>query len=75
MLFLPGLSMIAGGFKYSEQKFNPRAAGVGSLLLFIAIVGTVFESCEWSDVQVRSLRPSFFMCLVDIPNLATTAVS
>lgn len=39
MLFLPGLSMVAGGIKYREQKFNPSAAGVSSLLLFIAIIG------------------------------------
>jgi Ca2+:H+ antiporter len=39
MLLLPGLSMIAGGIKYKEQKFNPVAAGVSSILLFIAVVG------------------------------------
>lgn len=39
MLLLPGLSMICGGIKFKEQKFNPVAAGVGSILLFIAIVG------------------------------------
>jgi Ca2+:H+ antiporter len=39
MLLLPGMSMIFGGIKFKEQKFNPVAAGVGSILLFIAIVG------------------------------------
>lgn len=27
LLLLPGLSMIAGGLKYQQQKFNPVAAG------------------------------------------------
>lgn len=39
MLLLPGLSMILGGLKYKEQKFNPVAAGVGSILLFISVIG------------------------------------
>lgn len=34
-----GLSMIAGGIKYKEQRFNPVATGVGSLLFFVAIIG------------------------------------
>jgi len=44
MLLLPGMSMIVGGIKYKEQKFNPVAAGVGSILLFIAVVGTCSPS-------------------------------
>lgn len=39
LLLLPGLSAIAGGLKYHNQNFNPVAAGVGSILLFISIVG------------------------------------
>eukprot|EP01127_Copromyxa_protea_P018337 TRINITY_DN5749_c0_g1_i1.p1 TRINITY_DN5749_c0_g1~~TRINITY_DN5749_c0_g1_i1.p1 ORF type:complete len:647 (-),score=127.09 TRINITY_DN5749_c0_g1_i1:1490-3430(-) len=41
LLLIPGLSMIAGGIKYPNQKFNPVAAGVGSILLWIAIVGVL----------------------------------
>eukprot|EP01127_Copromyxa_protea_P019376 TRINITY_DN6264_c0_g2_i2.p1 TRINITY_DN6264_c0_g2~~TRINITY_DN6264_c0_g2_i2.p1 ORF type:complete len:666 (+),score=150.88 TRINITY_DN6264_c0_g2_i2:1-1998(+) len=39
LLLLPGLSMIAGGIKYQQQNFNPVAAGVGSIYLFISVVG------------------------------------
>eukprot|EP01125_Pyxidicula_operculata_P006261 TRINITY_DN2174_c0_g1_i1.p1 TRINITY_DN2174_c0_g1~~TRINITY_DN2174_c0_g1_i1.p1 ORF type:complete len:658 (-),score=76.15 TRINITY_DN2174_c0_g1_i1:268-2241(-) len=39
MLLLPGLSMIIGGMRYKEQHFNPKAAGVSSIMLFIAVIG------------------------------------
>jgi Ca2+:H+ antiporter len=48
-LLLPGLSMIAGGIKWKEQKFNPVAAGASSLLLFIAVVG-IFSPTIWYQV-------------------------
>jgi Ca2+:H+ antiporter len=31
--------MIAGGIKYKEQQFNPTAAAISSLLLFVAVIG------------------------------------
>eukprot|EP01122_Echinamoeba_exundans_P007279 TRINITY_DN2199_c0_g1_i1.p1 TRINITY_DN2199_c0_g1~~TRINITY_DN2199_c0_g1_i1.p1 ORF type:complete len:637 (-),score=100.40 TRINITY_DN2199_c0_g1_i1:45-1955(-) len=40
LLLLPGLSMIVGGFKFKDQKFNSVAAGVGSIMLFISVVGS-----------------------------------
>jgi len=46
MLLLPGLSMIIGGIKYHEQKFNPQAASVSSLLLFVSIIGA-FTPTIW----------------------------
>lgn len=39
LLFVPGISMIIGGIKYSNQRFNPKAASVSSILLFVAIIG------------------------------------
>jgi len=39
MLLLPGLSMIAGGFKRKTMHFNPVAAGVSSVLLIVCIIG------------------------------------
>lgn len=35
-----GLSMICGGIKFRNQKFNRVSAGVSSVLLLISIVGT-----------------------------------
>lgn len=40
LLLLPGLSMIVGGIKFKDQKFNSVAAGVGSIMLFISVVGS-----------------------------------
>uniref|UniRef100_UPI001EAF486C low affinity vacuolar monovalent cation/H(+) antiporter-like n=1 Tax=Oncorhynchus gorbuscha TaxID=8017 RepID=UPI001EAF486C len=37
ILFIPGISMIIGGFKHREQRFNSRSAGVSSALLFISV--------------------------------------
>ncbi|NP_001020678.2 cation/H+ exchanger protein 1 [Danio rerio] len=47
ILFIPGLCMIIGGFKHSEQRFNSRSAGVSSALLFIS-VGGVFAPTLFS---------------------------
>ncbi|EPZ32884.1 hypothetical protein O9G_004769 [Rozella allomycis CSF55] len=48
LLLLPGLSMITGGIKKKEQKFNSKSAVVTSTLLYMAIIGaftpTVFYS-------------------------------
>eukprot|EP01126_Amoeba_proteus_P036514 TRINITY_DN3728_c0_g1_i1.p1 TRINITY_DN3728_c0_g1~~TRINITY_DN3728_c0_g1_i1.p1 ORF type:complete len:663 (-),score=117.89 TRINITY_DN3728_c0_g1_i1:1323-3311(-) len=44
MLLIPGLSMIAGGIKYKQQKFNTTATGVSSVLFFVAIIGAFFPS-------------------------------
>lgn len=39
ILFIPGISMIIGGLRHSEQRFNSRSIGVSSALLFISIGG------------------------------------
>jgi len=54
MLFLPGVSMVAGGLRYKEQRFNPASAGVSSVLLLISVIGaftpTIFYSAFGSYV-------------------------
>ncbi|XP_038155942.1 low affinity vacuolar monovalent cation/H(+) antiporter-like [Cyprinodon tularosa] len=47
ILFIPGVSMIIGGLKHREQRFNSRSAGVSSALLFIS-VGGVFAPTLFS---------------------------
>uniref|UniRef100_A0A669C1J2 Cation/H+ exchanger protein 2 n=1 Tax=Oreochromis niloticus TaxID=8128 RepID=A0A669C1J2_ORENI len=39
ILFIPGICMIIGGLRHSEQRFNSRSAGVSCALLFISIGG------------------------------------
>ncbi|XP_023651324.1 cation/H+ exchanger protein 1 isoform X1 [Paramormyrops kingsleyae] len=47
VLFIPGISMILGGCRHQEQRFNSRSAGVSSALLFIS-VGGVFAPTLFS---------------------------
>ncbi len=39
ILLILGLSLIAGGFKYKEQRFNKENTGMQTSMLFIAIIG------------------------------------
>lgn len=39
--------MVAGGVKFKNQRFNATAAGVSSVLLIVAIIGTpLCRVCE-----------------------------
>lgn len=42
-----GISMIIGGFKHREQRFNSRSAGVSSSLLFISVGGKTSCAMRW----------------------------
>ena len=44
VLFLIGLSMIAGGLKYKEQRFSKDSAGLSSTMLIIVVVGLAMPS-------------------------------
>jgi len=39
ILALPGMSMLTGGIKKKEQRFNAKSAGVSSTLLILSIIG------------------------------------
>ncbi|KAF9219238.1 hypothetical protein BS17DRAFT_789717 [Gyrodon lividus] len=41
VLLMPGMSMCAGAFKKKEQKFNAKSAGVTSMMLIMAFIGTL----------------------------------
>jgi Ca2+:H+ antiporter len=44
VLLLIGLSMLTGGLKYKEQKFNKESAGLSSTMLIIAVAGLALPS-------------------------------
>jgi Ca2+:H+ antiporter len=44
VLLLVGLSMIAGGLKYKEQRFNKDSAGLSSTMLIIVVMGMALPS-------------------------------
>jgi Ca2+:H+ antiporter len=58
MLLLPGLSMIAGGFKYKEQRFNPSAAGVSSVMLLVSVLGAFTPTIFYTIYGNHSLNCS-----------------
>ncbi|KAI6039684.1 hypothetical protein EDC04DRAFT_2895020 [Pisolithus marmoratus] len=41
VLLMPGVSMCAAAFKQKEQKFNAKSAGVTSMMLIMAFIGTL----------------------------------
>ncbi|XP_051545223.1 uncharacterized protein LOC127435646 isoform X3 [Myxocyprinus asiaticus] len=72
ILFIPGICMIIGGLRYTEQRFNSRSAGVSSSLLFISIGGvfapTLFSKaygnlvCEDCTNSTGTNSSGSFMC-------------
>uniref|UniRef100_A0A673K2P6 Low affinity vacuolar monovalent cation/H(+) antiporter-like n=1 Tax=Sinocyclocheilus rhinocerous TaxID=307959 RepID=A0A673K2P6_9TELE len=69
ILFIPGICMIIGGCKHSEQRFNSRSAGVSSALLFISVGGvftpTLFSKaygnfiCEGCNISLSNTTKPF----------------
>ncbi|KAI0754891.1 hypothetical protein C8Q80DRAFT_1093587 [Daedaleopsis nitida] len=41
VLLMPGMSMVSGAFRRKELKFNAKSAGVTSMLLIMAFIGTI----------------------------------
>ncbi|PCH40171.1 hypothetical protein WOLCODRAFT_116813 [Wolfiporia cocos MD-104 SS10] len=41
VLLMPGVSMCSGALRQKEQKFNAKSAGVTSMLLIMAFIGTL----------------------------------
>ena len=58
ILLLIGLSMIFGGIKYREQRFNTDSAGVASTMLLIAVAGlalpTIYSVLTGKSVIIMS---------------------
>jgi len=44
LLLIPGLSMIVGGIRHEEQKFNRVTAGVSSMLLLVSLLGALLPT-------------------------------
>ena len=65
ILLLIGLSMLFGGFKYREQKFNKDSAGVASTMLLIAVAGlsmpTIYAVLTGNSAMVMSRAVSIIL--------------
>ncbi len=44
LLLVLGLSFATGGFRHKEQKFSPRAAGIHTASLFLAVAGLLMPA-------------------------------
>eukprot|EP00005_Dracoamoeba_jomungandri_P001707 CAMPEP_0174254412 /NCGR_PEP_ID=MMETSP0439-20130205/3737_1 /TAXON_ID=0 /ORGANISM="Stereomyxa ramosa, Strain Chinc5" /LENGTH=759 /DNA_ID=CAMNT_0015335975 /DNA_START=135 /DNA_END=2414 /DNA_ORIENTATION=- len=56
LILLPGLAMIAGGYKKKQQKVSVAVTGVSSALLFIAIVGAFTPTIFYNFYGVYDIR-------------------
>jgi Ca2+:H+ antiporter len=76
VLLLIGLSMVFGGTKYKEQRFNKDSAGVSSTMLIIAVAGLVLPSMysllTGKPAHAMSLSVSIVMGIVYILSLFYT---
>ncbi len=58
ILLVLGLSVLAGGIKYSKQRFNRTAAGLGSTLLALSVIGLLVPAFFHIIVEERLSKGS-----------------
>lgn len=79
VLLLIGLSMLAGGLKYKEQRFNKDSAGVSSTMLIIMVVGLALPSLYNVTVgkpeQTMSFAVSIILGIIYLLSLLYTLVT
>ena len=59
VLLMPGMSMCGGAVRRKEQKFNAKSAGVTSMMLMMAFIGTLTPTLFYQTYGTVSLRSSF----------------
>jgi Ca2+:H+ antiporter len=78
VLLMPGMSMCSGALRRKEQKFNAKSAGVTSMMLIMAIIGTLTPTlfyqtygnvCELSPLY--ALRMSYVLTPILAPTVST----
>lgn len=58
VLLMPGVSMCSGAIRRKEQKFNAKSAGVTSMLLIMAFIGTLAPTLFYQTYGSVSLTAS-----------------
>ena len=58
-LLMPGLSMCSGALRKKEQKFNAKSAGVTSMMLIMAFIGTLTPTLFYQTYGNVSIMDSF----------------
>jgi Ca2+:H+ antiporter len=76
VLLLIGLSMLAGGLKYKEQKFNKDSAGLSSTMLIVAVVGlampTLYDLLIGKPEKSMSFAVSIILGIIYLLSLVYT---
>lgn len=79
VLLLIGIAMLAGGFKYKEQKFNKDSAGLSSTMLIVAVVGvglpSMYSMVVSAPARQMSLAVSIILGIVYLLSLVYTLVT
>jgi Ca2+:H+ antiporter len=79
VLLLIGLSMVFGGLKYKEQRFNKDSAGLSSTMLIIAVAGlalpSIYSMLEENPTHAMSLAVSIVLGIVYLLGLLYTLVT
>jgi Ca2+:H+ antiporter len=79
VLFLIGLSMVAGGIKYKEQRFNKDSAGLSSTMLIIIVVGlampSMYSIVVGKPAQEMSVAVSVILGIIYLLSLFYTLVT
>lgn len=61
VLLMPGTSMCAGALRKKEQKFNAKSAGVTSMMLIMAFIGTLTPTLFYQIYgNVSTIKSSIF---------------
>lgn len=59
VLLMPGMSMCGGAVRRKEQKFNAKSAGVTSMMLMMAFIGTLTPTLFYQTYGTVSSHSSF----------------
>jgi len=74
ILLVLGLSIVAGGLKYSRQKFNATAASMGATLMALSAVGLVipdvYHLLAGAQARIHEQDMSFLIAMVLIVTYA-----
>ena len=73
VLLMPGMSMCGGAFRRKEQKFNARSAGVTSMMLMMAFIGTLTPTLFYQTYGTVSVF-SFFLSPESFSRVLTSYV-
>ena len=65
VLLMPGVSMCSGAIRRKEQKFNAKSAGVTSMLLIMAFIGTLAPTLFYQTYGSVSASLRYSACMFD----------